>query len=347
MSTQVPEERKQAMTKTFAIVGFIAIILIAVWLAVKIVSVLPSAFSSLASLADSVYNHQPNTELVVTTPKSVVNTGEAFTITWSDKGGGTYNFQYECAEGVAIDIRKGTVRESISCDTPVDLGDRTSLELFVSSEKKRFMDVHYTITHSAAGTETVSKKSLVTVLNATIPTSVVLGDSTDTDEDEDTDEEVVTPSTPTTPSQPSTPTTPSVPATPQYTQEYIYAIPTSDPKGTTDLSVRLIGVGIMTSAKQFLATPIIGKGQTGAIQFEVKNIGTKTSEEWTFKADLPADIDYTSSDQKELKPNERAVITLGFDGVTKTGAEVIKVSITTDEDTTKTNNTVTGTVTIR
>ena len=53
----------------YAIRSYYVVLL--VFIAVKLVSYLPSAFSSLASLADSVYN-KDNAELVITTPNTVV-----------------------------------------------------------------------------------------------------------------------------------------------------------------------------------------------------------------------------------------------------------------------------------
>ena len=52
--------------------------------------------------------------------------------------------------------------------------------------------------------------------------------------------------------------------------------------------------------------------EKGAIQFEVKNYGSKTSDTWEFEVSLPNGGTYSSDEQEPLKPNERAVLTIGF-----------------------------------
>jgi len=50
------QEPKTAAIKTLAIVGFAAAIFVGVWLSIQVVHYIPSALSTLASLAESVYN---------------------------------------------------------------------------------------------------------------------------------------------------------------------------------------------------------------------------------------------------------------------------------------------------
>ena len=331
---QVPEERKEALTKSFAIVGFVAIILFAVWLAVQIVSLMPTAFSSLASLADGVYNYRPATEMQVATRDSVVNAGEAFTISWTTHSEeGIYYFSYACTDGVALSLRGTGDIVNVACDTDVELVGSGSTEIIVESEKQRFIDVPYTISFTGVNGTELFADSEVTIVNASIPTTVA--NEEPEEEVEETPEPEVAGETTTTG---NTGGTGLVAGTPTTIEEIIYAIPASDPNGTVDLAVKFLGVGIMTKDKTFVRTGIIDKDQTGAFQFEVKNLGTKTSDKWTFEAEMPSDIDYTSKNQNPLKPNERAVITLGFEGITKTGVERFGASIDTDEDTDSRNN---------
>lgn len=316
--------------KTFAILGFIAVIVLSVWLAVQIVSIIPSAFSSLASIADSVSNYRPDEKLEVATQNSVVNAGESFTITWTHmRREGTYTFSYGCVDGVSVDIRKkdGAI-ESLECNVPVEMTEATSLEIRASSEKSRFVDVPYTITFTANGSDNpIATQSTITVVNATIPAS---GLAAEDDQEEDAE---VTPSKPTT--KPSTPVyTLGKPVTIKKT---VYTIPVSDPNGKIDLQVTFLGIGTITG-KTFTPKSSIDVDDQGALQFEVKNIGTKTAEDWSYKAELPADITYTSGDQKALKPNERAVITLGFDGLTQDGTDIVGVEVTAKNDVKKSNN---------
>lgn len=335
---QVIEEKKEAVTKTFAIVGFVAIVLFTVWLAVQVVSVVPSAFSSLASLANSIYNYDTNEELVVATGSTIANTGESFNISWTHmQNSGTYAFSYACTDGVSVDIKdpSGDII-ALACDTTWDLGDVVSLAVVIASEKHRFADIPYTVSFTETGVpdSITSTTKAITIVNATIPTS----ESIATEEAEEISEEEV--------EQEETTNIPTNTAgTPTTVEKLIYAIPTSNPNGKIDLAVTYLGMGILTG-KIFTPTQTIGVNQNGAIQFEVKNIGTKTAEDWSYEANLPADMSFSSGDQKALKPNERAVITLGFEGVSRTGVEKFDVSVTAKNDISKLNNSFTRSVLI-
>jgi hypothetical protein len=102
------------------------------------------------------------------------------------------------------------------------------------------------------------------------------------------------------------------PTTPEYTQEYVYEIPTSNPNGNADLGARYLFIGEIEN-NQFVPGAI-AENAAGAVQFEVKNFGTKTSRNWSFTVSLPGGGTYESSSQSPLKPNERAVLTVGFSG---------------------------------
>lgn len=333
MNEQITDEQKSSLTKALAIVGFIALIIFTVWLAVQIVRVLPNAFSSLASLADSVYNYEESDDFLTAPQKSVVNAGESFTITWSEvRNDGTYTFTYACADGVAVDMRtSGNDIVSIACDTPTPLDTATQLELVISSEKARFVDVKYTITFTPTSGDPIETASTVTIVNATIPTSGIVPEdeiSEEDDEETPTSPEVSTP-------RPSTPT--YTPGTPTTIRKVIYGIPTSDPNGKIDLAVTFLGVGTL-NGKVFTPKSKIDIDDMGAVQFEVKNIGTKTAEDWEYEVELPFGMSHVSGDQKALKPNERAVITLGFEGLTQTGTERIEAQIDAKGDIRKNND---------
>lgn len=327
---QVTEEKKDSLTKTFAIVGFVVLTLFIVWLAVRIVSVIPSAFSSLASIAESVYNYSNKQELVVATPKAVVNAGESFTITWTEmRGEGTYSFSYKCTDGVSVDV-KNTQGEivSLACDTPLELNNATSLELLVASEKSRFTDISYTIAFTKGEDKSTSTKA-VTIVNASIPASANLADN-GTDKTPVAVKPTPTKTTPT-----KTPT--YVAGKPTVIKKIVYTVPVSDPNGKTDLQVTFLGVGVI-EGRTFIPKSLLSTDDSGALQFEVKNIGTKTSGDWSYEAELPSDITYTSENQIALKPNERAVITLGFEGITKGGVETVGVEVSTKNDVAKAND---------
>lgn len=340
---QVSEERKDAVTKTLAIIGFVAAILFAVWLAVQVVSVIPSAFSSLASIADSVNNYDKNAQLIVVNDTSVVNAGEAMTVSWSDMTlDGDYSFSYGCTDGAALSLRTGGEIIDLNCGESINLHNSNKVEIMLESEKQRFIDVPYTVTFSPkSGAEDTVTESKITVVNASIPTTGIAT--------EEIKEETIATPEPEVPAKPAGSTNSNggyVAGTPTTIKVPIYAIPTSDPKGTTDLAVTFLGVGILTNNDTFVRAGTIGTDQTGAFQFEVKNLGTKTSDTWSYEADLPSGISYDSDTQKALKPNEKAIITIGFDGISQTGTETFGAKISTKSDTKSNNNSFTWAVKI-
>ncbi len=339
----VTQEEKDSVTKTLAIIGFIAAILFAVWLAVQIVSVIPSAFSSLASIADGVYNYNEDQSLTVATKNSVVNTGEAFTVSWTEMNRpGAYTFMYECTDGAALDVRnaQGEI-VSLDCGEKLFLEDATSLDIMVTSEKQRFTDIAYAVTYTPNDEdgEAFTTRSKVTIVNASIPTSAAIAD---TEEEEATETEVpeitqVGSVAGESTSSNNSGNTGATAGTPTTVEEIIYAIPTSDPNGKIDLQVTYLGVGEL-DGKTFRRTATIDRDEQGAFQFEVKNIGTKTASDWSYEAELPSGIEYDAGDQDALKPNEKAIITIGFEGLTQLGTEKFGAEVTAKNDVNKSNN---------
>jgi hypothetical protein len=338
---QVTPDQKDSVTKTFAIVGFVAAILFAVWLAVQVVSVIPSAFSSLASIADGVHNYNEKTTLTVATKNSVVNTGEAFTLSWTEMNiPGTYAFSYTCTGGASVEVRdtqEGIV--TLDCGTSYNTQEDTTIDVIVNSEKQRFVDITYTVSfnpenEATQGTETNGQ---ITIVNAAIPTHTAI-------EEEPAEGIVAGESTETLVEEPVTNTTPVLVAgEPTIVEEIIYQIPVSNPNGLVDLQVTFLGVGSLTG-KTFRREVNIDVDEQGAFQFAVQNIGTKTSDEWTFDAELPAGIEYSSGPQVKLKPNEKAIITIGFEGLTQVGVEAFGAEITADDDVNDNNNSFTWAV---
>jgi hypothetical protein len=320
--TNVKKDKKSRAFKSLALIGFIGLIILIAWLSVQLAQKAPNAFSSLASLVESLNNNEssdkeePLKELTVTSDRTLVNTKETVTLTWSPVAdNGSYVFSYDCTDGVAIDLLEEDTTRAITCDTNYNIGNVTSLTIKADSEKTRFAELRYSISYIKpnAETPTSSGTAQITVLNSTI-SDLASDEATSTDQTTtDTTDEPSTNTDDTTSNQPTTP--PSVNQNPTYTQEYIYAIPTSDPKGKIDLSVKYLGTGQIINNKFTALTP--KQGQAGAVQFEVKNYGTKTSGSWVYRVSLPNGDIHTSPTQVALKPNERAVITLGFPSVSE------------------------------
>ncbi|MCB9819032.1 hypothetical protein H6788_02515 [Candidatus Nomurabacteria bacterium] len=104
----------------------------------------------------------------------------------------------------------------------------------------------------------------------------------------------------------------TTPAPIQYKTVTTYKKPVSNPNGFTDLSMSFVSVGNLNSNQRFVPGTLPDNGQ-GAMQFIVKNLGTKTSSDWNFKLDLPNGSTMTSSVQKPLMPNESSTLTVVFE----------------------------------
>ncbi len=339
MTNNTVERDKNRILKSLAIAGFIGLIIVIAWLGIKLVQVLPNAFGSLASLADSVYNYEPPT-VTASSNKTTAAVDETVTLTWEGpKTAGSYAFSYQCAEGLALDMRAsdGAVK-SLMCDTNYSIGDVTSLEVVAMAEKTRFTDLKYRIDYIPSGkTEpTASDENTIVVLNATIgstPTETATSTPATS-----TPPVAVATTTPTKPTTPVKPTTPTKPASTTYVQTPVYGIPTSDPKGYTDLAVTIIGAGTL-EGRTFTRVTKLDNDKNGAVQFSIHNLGTKTSDRFTYEVKLPNGETFTSGVQSPLKPNERAVLTLGFLPEDVTGTKSYSVRVTTASDKVSSNNT--------
>jgi hypothetical protein len=335
-------QRKDSAIKTLAIIGFTATIVLGVWLAVQVVQLAPSAFSSLASLSESVYGKPNPDEINVVTSKSVVNNAETFTLRWSkvDRPG-EYRFTYACTQGVDVLIKNNNGdMVPAACDQPFTLSTSGETQIQVKSDVLRFIDVDYTVTFSDAGEREVAiaDSDKFTVVNATIPQGGIVAGAEDDNNEVATEteekEEMPTPTTPVV----TTPTAPSTPApAPQPQYEFTYELPVSNPNGFVDLKANYLGVGELNSSNVFIPRATIDNDTRGALRFSVTNIGTKTSNEWTYEVDMPNGSTYESPKQTGLKPNETATIVLGFD-TTETGTKAIKGDVKVANDRSNTNN---------
>jgi len=334
---------KDTAIKTLAIVGFTAVIVLGVWLAVQVVQLAPSAFSALASLADNVYNTPDAAELSAVSSKSVVNTDENFEILWNELDRtGTYTFTYECEEGVSLRLENADGDlETVPCGQSVVLPTGGAAMARITSTNRRFIDVDYTVSFQSEreGSERISDIDKVTVVNATIPQGGLVAGADDSESEE---EEPTAPSVPTTPSEDAeeeTPTTPTTPAPPVITPPhytYTYRLPESNPRGFIDLQMTYLGVGTIDDTV-FLPRAELDNDDPAAIRFAVKNIGTKTSGTWRYELELPNGEDYRSGLQEPLKPQEQATIVLGFN-VEDTGTKSFSGEVTTSEDRSRANN---------
>ena len=334
------ENAKNRLTKTFAVIGFIVIIIFMVWLAVQIVRHAPAAFSSLASLSESVQTgqHTPD-NLVIESEKNVINSEESFRVTWTDLNrSGYYAFTYDCVEGVSLETRVAGNITDIDCGDHFMLPSGTfSLDLNFTSEKERFVDVPYQVIFIKDGESepAFADERFVTLANASIPSGGVAVDT-----EEEVEDEPETTEEPADDVADEEDTGGSTGATDQVYYRTVTTLvkPVSDPNGTTNLSVRFIGVGDIASNRAFRLRSTLEENEPGAIQFEVKNIGTKTSGSWRYVVELPGGDVFESNSQAPLKPNEHSILTIGFYDAGDSGRETVAAEVFGGNDTTPLNN---------
>lgn len=315
MDNTKPEETKveakeTGLRKFITIGGFIGLIIVLAWLGIQAVAFMPNAITSLASLADSVYNYR-TPEIAVVANRSETANGETVELSWAvPKQSGTFGISYNCMEGVSIDVRANQTITTLPCGDIYPLGPVSGVALRVFSERVSFAEIPVTVYFFRADSDVVIAETtrVLAVTNSNI----------DTDNLADLPNQPnipnPAPANPTTPAEPTEPTTPPAlePPTTQTVVQYTYSIPVSNPSGFTDLEASYITIGTANN-NRFI--PLGSLQQTispSAIQFAVKNIGSKTSGTWTYLLQLPNGTVYTSPAQEPLKPNERAVITQGF-----------------------------------
>jgi|GEM_PF-1769686 len=148
--------------------------------------------------------------------------------------------------------------------------------------------------------------------------------------------------------KPATPTPVAPkPAPVQYRTVAVSKVPTSDPNGYTDLALMSLTFGTVDNASRFIPTTELSRKDDGAMQFVVKNVGTKTSTSWTFSVELPNGNDFNSKVQLPLKPSESATLTILFGDDLSRGKESARVKISGGNDLNTANNDIRNTVTVK
>jgi hypothetical protein len=312
---------RDAGIRVLAAIGLVAVLAFATWGMVRVSEKAPVALVNLtaavASLSSQFFPTSETGELTFLMPTRNAVSGKPFTFSWGGNHAGPYTFSYACRDGLTFEIPGGlSERETIACDTPFSFSNTTNtLTLIPSSAKNRFLDVAIAI---ETADELVSGSTIMTVVNESIAIDGMGND-------------VVA----VTPLQPRTETE-------------VIGVGTqtvSDPNGKTDLIGYLLAVGyIDENTNQFVATSSIERSAKAAVRFEVRNIGTKSSGEWNFKAELPTSPSHTYEPreiQQSLNPGERIEFTLSFDRVRRTETGVVVITLDPDtklDEFTRVNN---------
>lgn len=338
MTTEITPEvvaKKRTVLNTLAIIGFFAVVGLVAWLSVWFVQILPGAFASLASLAESLYTPSSRVaDLPIKTSTDNLETGDIVTLGFAaERGEGTYTFEYECLDGVALILFDGQNEQLLRCDVVYSLGTLTETTLKATSEKMATVSVPYTITFlrtndttaRAAGTGALTVTNTAVANNQTPVSSETVVEVT------------ITPDAPpaTTPQVPPTKPTTRPKPTPTY-QTFSY-VPVSVENGYTDLAVSFVEMGEVVGDTLVTRTPFT-RNTENFFRFEIKNIGTKTSAPWRFTTTLPGDRTTVRDNQVPLKPNERAIITVRFPLNNTNQRELVYVRVEADRDQTSQND---------
>lgn len=292
------EHMKTILIRGLAIVGFVAILFAGLWGTVQVVKLMPKIFSNLAAVTTFTSIFVPNEKITINTPLSLVPSDDVFELTWEHAGkpkDGTYTFNYACRDGFVFQTpNEEGVYETVACNSPFSFASDTNSLLFIPlSQVNRFVDIPIVITSiNEDGESTTLDDGFLTIVNEAVSGSLL------------------TPSV-------TTDTT----ATTLIAGEQVDEIfPISDsrsisvPNGRVDLKVRIIDTGIIDANNTFVATSTIKFNEQGAVRFSITNIGTKTSDNWTFNAVLPTFPMHIfhSENQRALAPGDRIDFTLGF-----------------------------------
>jgi len=124
---------------------------------------------------------------------------------------------------------------------------------------------------------------------------------------------------------------PSIPTQPRYTY------PVSNPNGYIDLKITIHGIAIVSNGV-FSYVQRYTPGRYHVVIVEIENLGTKTSEAWSFSTYIGNRELYTSPLQVPLKPKEHAVLTVPFSSH-EIGGNTVLSSVFTRNDVDTRNNT--------
>ncbi len=325
MTNTSSSQKQKSLLRILAIAGLVGVIILIAWLSVQIVRVAPAAFSSLASLAEGINQYEESAEdaaepLSVAANNTTIGSGETSVIKIGDVDAtGVYTFTYTCTDDVVLFSVNTDGNRELTCGTTYNL-DENTIEIEAVSNATEDRNVSYEVGFKRPTDDTAYRTGVGSIViiatgdESSDPEGQVAGETTDS-EDTEPVAEVVTPA-----------------PQPEPVVEYVYQIPTSNPNGIVDLETSYVGVGDSSGL-----TDSLEKNDSGVLFFEVKNIGTKTSDDWRFTVSLPGNQTYTSERQLALKPNERATLALTIDTDDDTSHTFV-VRIITDEDRTSANN---------
>ena len=302
---------KDLTIKVLSVIGGIAIVAGVLWVGARGLVLFPNVGSALATAVASVQSlFIPAERIVVSTVDNQIVVRKPFTLTWehrAKKVDGSYTLSYECIDSVHLARRSAGTDTTLFCNTPTPLTDgENSVTLVPVGTVNGVATVSVTVHFTPNDTIGVSREGTLSLLVQ--------------DEYLDTATSTTT-TTATTTTSTSTQTTVVTPVG-QTISIPVITPPFSDPNGKPDLAPRVIAFGLVdTKTGKFTEVDEIPhklpSGKRGAIQFEIRNDGTKESGKWKFEIALPTSPSYTykSTNQQSLFPGDRIEYVIGFDSV--------------------------------
>ncbi len=341
---------RERMTKALAVLGFLALLAALAWIIFTTVAMIPHIT---ASVADLLRDQETDTTVTLdlSTSPDTFSPGEVITISWPEVSTpGTFAVAFTCEPDIAIQLRTPEFGSlALECDRLYNIGDLTTIDLLLETTTSR---EKITLAYQVAFIPETNPTDIQTTVGQLEVRGTALDDETVADLTEEPleeviaeptteEEEAVVVSPPTVPSQPAPSQPPVSPTEPTVT------IPVSDPAGFTDVGVRFVSAGTLDSQQNFRPSGNLPPNTTGAIRFAVKNTGTRTSEPWTYTAELPNGQTYRSPSQSPLRPNEEATLTLGFRTGPERGWQDLTIRIETLRDSNQANHSINWRVDVR
>ncbi len=307
-------------TRALAIIGVIAVIGLGLWGVVAVAQRVPAVFGSLASAIvslTSVFVPAASEEAIVLTAPSTVESGKTINLSWDHEGKsgeGSYTLRYSCVDDVTVTSPTPSGSSvSVFCNTPfnfLNASNAVTITPTLAKDGSAIVVVYVDYTKTGASAPSVTGSATFTLEGK-----------------EDTAPTTPTPTTP----RPTNPT----PGTPT---SGLYPISgggsgVSNPNGFVDLTVRVLEVGVVDKTTgAFTASSTPKRTLTThrvAVRFAIENVGSKTSDQWSFNAVLPTYPShiFSSPTQQALGPGDRIEFTIGFDSLADANEGILIINV--------------------
>ncbi len=296
-NTHAPQ-KASLLSNILAIIGFIILCVIIIWGLVHVVGLSRGVFSSLFP--------KTTPTIIITSPIDTTS-GTPTTISWkyTPTAQGSYAFLYQCQDGLQIQtISPNNTISTIPCGAafrvlPMTTTQGNTVTVVPTSPRDTTTAVPFSIIFiPTTGTQVQGSASI-----AIRPGSVA----------------VVAPTTPKPQTPVAQPTT--RPVTHASHTKTTHKVTPSHTYSAPELAVRIIAIGIIDPITGAFVHRAPTYNDTGAVQFDIANVGGGRTGTWYFSAILPTNPSYTyeSPAQQSLSSGDHILNTLQFTQVQNGG----------------------------